>query len=442
MPRTFYMTWEKSQTRWRKMHKGKIYFVSCDNLLLPTACWTKELSYRAANDWWSRKRAELEGIQLDSVSSALLNTLRSINPRTLHETIEKGDMSRLLVQLITSTANGDSMNERVKTLISALEQGKAVSCEALEVEGDKADKLNLLASELGQSFVSADKTLSHYAGLWTKSEQDKVITGKVTQGRVKNNETALRPFLSFMGENASVDTLTEETWLNWTSSVVRMDKANETKRRFIGVSQRFCQFLYDMKAVQDLPRNLKRPVGIVRTAKTITVWTDDEVRTAYASLTGKTRLYFLLAMNCGMQGQDMADLQDGEVDWAGGSITRKRSKTSEHENVPVVRYRLWDETARLLQEFRTEGEKVLACTADSVSASLNTAIRKVLPERSVKELRATASTKLGTHKDYKFYTGYFLGHAPASMRDTNYVKPNDKEFFLALDWLGTALQIA
>ena len=52
------MTWEAPKSRWRKMHHGKIYTVSCDLLGTPP---TKEASYLAANAWWQSKRAEIDG---------------------------------------------------------------------------------------------------------------------------------------------------------------------------------------------------------------------------------------------------------------------------------------------------------------------------------------------------------------------------------------------
>src|SRR4051812_48567199 len=49
------MTWEPAKSRWRKMHKGKVYTVSCDALGTPT----KEVSYQAANAWWASRLADL-----------------------------------------------------------------------------------------------------------------------------------------------------------------------------------------------------------------------------------------------------------------------------------------------------------------------------------------------------------------------------------------------
>src|SRR3954471_8624278 len=61
MARTYQMTWEGHPGyRWKKMHRGAMYRVSCADLGFPENRWTKEDTYQAANEWWGRKRSELE----------------------------------------------------------------------------------------------------------------------------------------------------------------------------------------------------------------------------------------------------------------------------------------------------------------------------------------------------------------------------------------------
>src|SRR5437764_283641 len=49
------MTWEPARRRWKKMHMGKVYPFSCVALGAP---WTKEGSYKAANEWWLSRLGE------------------------------------------------------------------------------------------------------------------------------------------------------------------------------------------------------------------------------------------------------------------------------------------------------------------------------------------------------------------------------------------------
>src|SRR5947208_3383727 len=60
MPRKYELTWDGSNRRWRVMHAGKRYVVSCRQLkgmglLGSGAPETKESSYKAANDWWQER---------------------------------------------------------------------------------------------------------------------------------------------------------------------------------------------------------------------------------------------------------------------------------------------------------------------------------------------------------------------------------------------------
>jgi hypothetical protein len=58
MPAHFDLSWEPRGRRWWKMYKGRRFVISCRQLGVPG---TKEESYQAANEWWRRKRAEIDG---------------------------------------------------------------------------------------------------------------------------------------------------------------------------------------------------------------------------------------------------------------------------------------------------------------------------------------------------------------------------------------------
>jgi len=57
MPRSFELTWDARNRRWRVMYRGKRYVVSCRQLGAPE---TKEGSYRKANEWWHARKHELD----------------------------------------------------------------------------------------------------------------------------------------------------------------------------------------------------------------------------------------------------------------------------------------------------------------------------------------------------------------------------------------------
>jgi integrase len=141
-------------------------------------------------------------------------------------------------------------------------------------------------------------------------------------------------------------------------------------------------------------------------------------------------------LNCGMLPKDIADLKHEEVDWTAGTIKRKRSKTKGEKSVPVVTYKLWSQTLDLLKEYRsadpvfvlltekggrwiTEGTKDNGefARSDMVGSNLKYWKRRAKVKRPTKNLRTTAATKLGEHKEYKFYAQYFLGQSPKTVAD-------------------------
>ncbi len=61
-------------------------------------------------------------------------------------------------------------------------------------------------------------------------------------------------------------------------------------------------------------------------------------------------MYALLGLNCGMSNTDLAGLKKSEVDLKEGTLTRKRVKTGDNDNVPIVCYKLWPETLKLLKK--------------------------------------------------------------------------------------------
>ena len=210
----------------------------------------------------------------------------------------------------------------------------------------------------------------------------------------------------------------------------------------------------------ELPQNIdSREFTFKRAAKSVPTMTTQEVRTLIEKATGQLKLHLLLMVNCGMTQTDIAELKDGEVDWEAGRIVRKRSKTDEHDDVPIVNYKLWPDTFRLLKEHRSGKETVLLTrfgtvwaweelvdgkykSNDSIATNYNhlKARLKKADEESVpkplKLLRKTSATRIESHEHYGRYVSHFLGHSPRTIKDRNYAAPSDQLFEEIIIWLG------
>lgn len=74
MSRLFLMTWINVKRRWNKHYKGKMYFVTAKTLGMPPTALS---SYEAANAWWLRRKAEIDGAAAAAAQHIPLNTALS-----------------------------------------------------------------------------------------------------------------------------------------------------------------------------------------------------------------------------------------------------------------------------------------------------------------------------------------------------------------------------
>jgi hypothetical protein len=176
--------------------------------------------------------------------------------------------------------------------------------------------------------------------------------------------------------------------------------------------------------------------------------------------------------NTGMQQKDISDLLKGQVNWTykqkelvDARITRRRSKTEHHDDVPEVTYRLWPETAKLLETHQngqaTNDVDRMLLTAkgnplvqaelrngegkrtDNVKSAYVRLLDKLKIPKSqgarkafqLKLIRKTSASLLEKHPIYGRYANHFLADSPRSIPDSHYVVPDQKNFDDALDWL-------
>ena len=134
------------------------------------------------------------------------------------------------------------------------------------------------------------------------------------------------------------------------------DYSRDTAWLAMAIVKQFVGWTYRQSMREKMPRNMERgcdDLTITTPAKQIPTFTTDEVKDILKTATPPTKLYVLLALNCGMTQKDISDLKPEQVNLDLGTITRKRSKTTNCENVPVVCYKLWAETLRLLRIHRS-----------------------------------------------------------------------------------------
>jgi integrase len=300
-----------------------------------------------------------------------------------------------------------------------------------------------------------DRSLGHQVKFWLQDLKARVDAGQFGAGEYQGQTYYSKHFVAHFGEENVIDVINEEGWAGfhrfligeinrgrWTA--VYAKKLHRSARTFI-------EHLASLKRIT-APENLHdKRMRFSIPAKKVEVFTFAEAKGLIDRARDQVRILILLALNCGMTQVDISDLHPNEVDWAGGRLRRKRSKTAGQKNVPEVEYPLWPETLELLKALRSSDPDHVLVTKSGRpwvdrktrnTDSVRTEFDKLEARLPFKHLRKTSATALGSHPEFRAYAQYFLGHAPETVADTHYVRPSQERFDLAVLWLGEQFQLS
>ena len=424
MAKNYQMTWIPESRRWTKFYRGKRYFVSCRQLDVPE---TKEASWRAANEWWERRK----GVA---------------NSPTEDDRIERATRISNLVRDF-SKLDDDTRREAVEALLGV------GSFDSLKSQAD--------AMLAGMDTPSPERTVKAQVDLWQTLLYGVSQSGQMSEGRFDAYSRNIRAFVDWIGPETAIDAIDEaklEGFFNYLSAKVGAEEYSPTyAHTLLMTAKQFISRLAEMKLIP-LPGNIRsRRFRFNHSAAAkIETFTVAEVRQLLeisAQFSDRTQLFILLMLNVGMYQNDIAELRQDEVNWKTGTLTRARSKTRER-NGPVITYKLWPETFALLKKHRATGELVLTTEEgnplvkywledgkmrryDAIQSAWSRVAGKLGGKirLGMKHLRKTSATILGQHPHFKFYANHFLADSPKTIADKHYVVANDAEFFEALDWL-------
>jgi integrase len=409
MAKTYQLTWVAGEKRWRKKYKGKQYaFPFGQNK-------GDRQGYEQALKAWHTLKARLDAGAAEREAIAY---------RRLDE-----ELGRLYPDVYTT----ESDRQWFRNTSRKTTEGKTVG-ESLAV----FDRTFEIKGEAGQLAMSNVQVLPIHSA---------------TIGKMIGLEKAVAEIDGQTFLKLHSDLMTE---------VAEKKRAPRSARTLMGHFKRFVRWLAATNAIPALPSILLMPnnrdLSFKVIKKEILTYEVAEVERLLNAASERTRLYIQLALNCGMTQVDISDLAPKEVNWKAGTITRKRSKEKDEENVPVVCWRLWPSTLKLLKQERAKsGDRVLTNEVggplrswedgknkDNVRSAYERLNRKLKikepkgKRRTFKSLRKTAATVLGSDSEHGYgrYAQYFLGHAPDNTADSFYVKPTQRQFDAALAWLG------
>ncbi|MDY0170059.1 MAG: hypothetical protein RBS80_26180 [Thermoguttaceae bacterium] len=317
------------------------------------------------------------------------------------------------------------------------------------------------------NFVENDETFAHNVKGFLVSMKGEAKAGQLSVARVYTVERHLAIATEFTGSTTSVSQISAQTLSSLRAHLLQRvagkQMAPKYARDVFATFKQFVRWLADSTPyLAYLPKNIdSRKLKIAVPVKEPETVPKQVLHQILRAANDRTRLYLLLGLNCAMTQQDMSDLHPSEVDWSRGSITRKRSKTSDCENVPVVTYLLWPWTRELLEQERSDDNSRVLLNRDSAplrtdsfdadgkyrkTDAVRTAIvrlsKKTGVSFSLTMMKKTSGSLLESSEKYRDLADLFLDHAPTSVKERHYVKAPQNLLNDAVEWLGGELGIA
>jgi len=316
--------------------------------------------------------------------------------------------------------------------------------------------------------ASDDESLLAYVERFLKEKENQAAAGEVSVGRHYALKLHLTYFQDWLGKDTAVGEIDGETLMRYhvdlLGKVASKAWSRTTAAHYMTSVKAFVRWLWHIEAIPALPRILdgkSAALKISRSVPKVVTFTKEEINSLLADASDRTKLYILLMLNCGMTQKDIADLLVSEVDWIEGRIIRKRSKTADCENVPIVNYQLWPETLRLLKQERatdSTGLVILNANGGPIWTEENTnegkykkndnvknafsRLRKGLKiAKPLKSLKKTSATLIRGNERFSALASLFLGHAPQSMADKHYTQVPQDLLDQAIQWLGQEMGI-
>jgi len=327
--------------------------------------------------------------------------------------------------------------------------------------------------------LPVDKTVGGQVTVWLAELEGQVAIGVITPDRFESYRCCINNFRDWVGKEQPVESIEEVKLQGYYNYLVRevgrrrMDKANKEgcsaayATDQLATAKQFIYWCFE-KRLLALPHNIRskkhRFTGKKSSRPKKVYFENKELLHLLNEAPERLKLHLLLMMNCGYTQSDLSDLRHEQIDWRGGRIVRRRSKTDDGHggnDVPVVDYLLWPETMRLLKKHRSDkrdhetvfvtekgGLLVSKSLKDgrlSKSDNVQSMYRRLRDKlkltgnqrKPLKAIRKTSADKIGTNEKYMMLKSHFLGHSPRTIAEKYYSDGVPQDLFDdAVRWLG------
>ncbi len=482
MPRNPKLNYEPSRNKWRVVYRGKKHRFDAGSGK------SDRVAKKAAEKAWRSKKLQIDGVTsterkhyreyvaalsewrtlLDwsrehdrpSVTEHARYAIDDLESRLRCKTLEP--ISELDLFLPKTPLAEFSFDDDDDLPILAVKDGQTPE-EAFEDmrRADDVWRARLRSQERKSKGGNPELTLSSNIKAFLDLKRDEFRSGLLSANRVDSLRIQLQVASSFVGGETEVHSIDGKLLASFRSHLIQGMADDRFGDSFahdcLASFKQFIRWLVGSTGkLEHLPKNIDdRQLAIPVNSKKFEVLAVDQITCLFEKATERTQLYVLLGLNCAMTQIDISDLKPSEVDWKQGVITRKRSKTSNIDSVPEVKYRLWPKTLKLLRKHRSDStDRVLLtrdgnplCTTglddagklhktDSVRLAIRHLAKQAKVGCSMKHFKKTSASMLRNHRAYNGIESLFLGHAPRSMSDKHYTTTPGDLLNEAVTWLG------
>jgi integrase len=316
---------------------------------------------------------------------------------------------------------------------------------------DDQHRLNIVqavAEKVG-IVAPADYRLEGHATRFLELQRAKGTKAR-TYGELSESVQAIIRTDGILSPDMDVRKISLRTVQDYYLHLRRSGRANPQQKKQFGFFKRLLRYLWREELIE-LPRNLESEDWDFRvTVQAVKEYDLAEVKTLLGRLPDRLKLYALLGLNCGMLSVDVGQLRKDQIDFKAGRIVRKRTKTEDQPNVPLVSYKLWSGTLRLLRACLSEHETLALTTKngqplveywldedgkEKEKNMVRQQWKRASSKLPHKAFRSIGSTLIGEKND-NATVDLYLGHAPKSLADKHYKVPSKEQFDQVIAELG------
>ena len=235
---------------------------------------------------------------------------------------------------------------------------------------DTAAPQILLPSRIPKAISAKHKMISIASSNGASAQASGMLLFNLpSQGYLKPNSVSARvrhiiPYEQFVDTTKKVAGINNESIRDYMEHLNSKELSKETRKTYFSAFAQFLIFLEietDFKRPKELTLGIQRFVSNESTAdarlkKKELLWTPALFQKVLASLPEEKRLWILLCINCGFRNTDISHLRWKNIH--GDRLHHQREKLNALETAPVINYRLWPETQKLLKKQQHKSELV------------------------------------------------------------------------------------